>query len=163
MSDVWLSYWLGMIHNHTTSELYSCIQLGLKKQKNIQRYFYPCAFKSVQLDGLYYNFYSKKKTYVTCVAGEIVAQGLATEPPREARAVKPRGKINLTCSQPSQDSTAKTLQHSPANIISPATQAITYTFLTTFFKKETHAQYQPIVFPEIVLFHTQTRNNIITF
>lgn len=117
----------------------------------------------MQLDGLYYNFYSKKKTYVTCVAGEIVAQGLATEPPREARAVKPRGKINLTCSQPSQGSTAKTLQHSPANIISPAKQAITYTFLTTFFKRETHAQYQPIVFPEIVLFHTQTRNNIITF
>ena len=42
-------------------------------------------------------------------------------------------------------------------------QATTYNFLNAFFKKKIHAQYQSIVFPDVILFHTQTRNNIIIF
>ena len=31
------------------------------------------------------------------------------------------------------------------------------------FKRKTNAQYQSIIFADVILFHTQTRNNIIIF
>ena len=157
---MWLSYWLGMIHNHTTSGLYSCIQLGLKKQKTsniifIHALLKVCSWMVYTIIIVKYNLYSLRSWWNCCAW---VSSRVAVTK-REQRSHK--GK--LICLAPNLHASPLPKRYNTRLLIPPATQAITYAFLNAFFKRKTHAQYQSIVFAEVVLFHTQTRNNKIIF
>ena len=110
-----------------------------------------CAFKSVQLDGLYYivkyNLYSLRSWWNCCAW----VGGRAAVAKQEQRSCE--GK--LICIAPNLHASPLPKHYSTRLLIPPAMQAITYAFLNAFFKRKTYAQYQSIVFAEVVLFHTK--------